>query len=329
MEKLIDQLLQSSEPSIRYKIRTQVLGEDPDSQAIRTLRQEIKHSRRVADLLRNRDAVGQLEPVRNPYQKWTGAHWVLATLADLGYPRNDPDLLPVIDQVLRCWLHPDYDRKVPQIEGKYRRCASQHSNILLAVLRLSDYHQEHARHLAQLLLKWQWPDGGWNCDVRPQARVSSFWESWIPLRALALYARQTQDLAALAASQRAAAVFLSRHLYRKRSTGAIMQPEFVKLHYPCYWHYDILAGLKAMAEAGCINRPECAAALDLLEAKQLPGGGWPAEARYYRLLKTTPAKPVSNVELVDWGGCSRGKMNEWVTADALYVLKEAGRLNGR
>jgi hypothetical protein len=27
---------------------------------------------------------------------------------------------------------------------------------------------------------------------------------------------------------------------------------------------------------------------------------------------------------VDWGGC--GRMNEWVTADALYVLHAAGRV---
>ena len=104
-----------------------------------------------------------------------------------------------------------------------------------------------------------------------------------------------------------------------------MQSEFVQLHYPYYWHYDILAGLKAMAEAGCINRPECAAALDLLEAKQLTTGGWPAEAKYYRILKAPPTKPVSNIELVDWGGCNRSKMNEWITADALYVLKAAGQ----
>jgi len=29
---------------------------------------------------------------------------------------------------------------------------------------------------------------------------------------------------------------------------------------------------------------------------------------------------------VDWGGTSKKRMNEWVTVDALYVLKEFGRL---
>ena len=42
--------------------------------------------------------------------------------------------------------------------------------------------------LVNRLLKWQWPDGGWNCDKRPEADSSSFMETLIPLRALALYA---------------------------------------------------------------------------------------------------------------------------------------------
>jgi hypothetical protein len=29
-------------------------------------------------------------------------------------------------------------------------------------------------------------------------------------------------------------------------------------------------------------------------------------------------------DAVDWGGTSQRVMNEWVTADALYVLKAAG-----
>jgi hypothetical protein len=31
----------------------------------------------------------------------------------------------------------------------------------------------------------------------------------------------------------------------------------VKLHYPCYWRYDILFGLKVMAEAGFIRDGRC------------------------------------------------------------------------
>jgi len=171
-------------------------------------------------------------------------------------------------------------------------------------------------------MHWQWPDGGWNCDRRPEAVHSSFWESLIPLRGLAHYARLTADTKAKAAVARAAEVFLRRHLYRRQSDGSIMNPQFVRLHYPCYWRYDILFSLKIMGEAGFISDPRCQGALDLLESKRLPGGGWPAEERFYR----TSEDVKSGTELVTWGQVSRKRMNEWVTADALAVLKAAGRL---
>ena len=100
-----------------------------------------------------------------------------------------------------------------------------------------------------------------------------------------------------------------------------MNPEFLSLHYPCYWRYDILFALKVMSEAGFITDPRCAEALELLESKRLPDGGWPAEVRFYSL-----TKGAGSYDRVDWGGVSRKQMNEWVTADALTVLAAAGRI---
>lgn len=107
MKPIIDMLLSSEEPSIRYKVRTGVLGEPPGSPAIRNLQAEIRQSPRVQALLRNRDGRGRIRPVRHPYKKWIGAHWVIATLADIGYPPGDKNLIPIRDQVLDCWLDPE------------------------------------------------------------------------------------------------------------------------------------------------------------------------------------------------------------------------------
>src|SRR5262245_22536012 len=100
-----------------------------------------------------------------------------------------------------------------------------------------------------------------------------------------------------------------------------MKTEFAKLHYPLYWHYDILFALKVMAETGHLDDPRCGPALDLLEQKQLPDGGWPAESRYYSVSNEIKM----NADYVDWGGVSNKKLNPWVTADALSVLVKAGR----
>ncbi|MDW7656656.1 MAG: hypothetical protein SCM11_05710 [Bacillota bacterium] len=251
----------------------------------------------------------------------------MASLADIGYPRNDESLRPIIDQVLDCWLAPYYRYQDPFIEGKARRCASQQGNALFSILRLCDWQDDRVDTLVRLLLSWQWPDGGWNCDVRPEAKISSFWESLIPLHSLALYARLYDNPDVSVACRRAAELFLARKMYLSRSTGTVMHKDFIQLHYPCYWHYDILFGLKVMVEAGFIDHPNCAQALDLLESKRLPDGGWPAEAKYYRILKSQPTRTVSNVDHIVWDGVSKLCINEWVTVDALLVLRAAGRLN--
>lgn len=76
-----------------------------------------------------------------------------------------------------------------------------------------------------------------------------------------------------------------------------------------------------MTEIGLVKDARCEDALDLLENKELKVGGWPAEKRYYKVA----SKIELNADYVDWGGTGKHKMNEWVTTDALYVLREAGR----
>jgi hypothetical protein len=92
-QMIINHLLRSPEPSIQYKVRVNLLGENPDSAAIQQLQQEVKNSARVKKLLSRQDESGQIRSQRNVYDKWQGAHWVLASLA-----------LPI--WVIRPMIHP-------------------------------------------------------------------------------------------------------------------------------------------------------------------------------------------------------------------------------
>jgi len=89
---MLKALLASDEPSVRLKVRTAVLGEhaSPD------LLEQIRSSDRVASLLSGRRSDGSV-PL-HPYAKWCGAHWLLAILAELGYPPGDWSLVPLREQ---------------------------------------------------------------------------------------------------------------------------------------------------------------------------------------------------------------------------------------
>jgi hypothetical protein len=327
---IVNALLKSEEPSIRWKTRVHVLGEDRDSKTVRALQEEIRHSPRVRALLSRSEQLGRAGTARTVYYKWQGLHWVLASLADLGYPTGDESLHPIRDR----WLGPSYfrefeartkeasyrERGVPVMRGRYRRCASQQGNALYSLITLG-IADERAASLAERLLHWQWPDGGWNCDRDPAADTSSFMETLLPMLGLAAYSRSNKDVAASKAVKSASEVFLRRRLFKRVSDGKVIHKEFVALHYPLYWHYDFLHGLKAMVQIGRIRDPRCTDALELLEKKRLADGGWPAEKRFY---KVSPRAMVANSDYVDWGGSAAKRMNEWVTIDALAVLRAAG-----
>ena len=315
---VITSLLKSEDPSIRYILSRDVLGINHDTDAMKSLRQEIKTSPRVKAMLEPRDKNGRFP--WHAYNKWRGAFWTLLQLVDLGYPPGDESLVPLREQVLEWLLDPDRLKKIPLINGRYRRCALQEASAVYSLLKL-DLADERVDQLVELLLKWQWPDGGWNCDKKPEASHSSFHETWIPLRAMYTYAVMKNDPKALAAAERASEVFLSRRLFRRLSDGEEILKNFTLLAFPQYWHYDILAGLMVMSDVGKLMDPRCREALDLLESKQLPDGGFPAETRYYAVTD----RDISGVSPVAWGPVSKVKMNEFVTVRALAVLKKAGR----
>jgi hypothetical protein len=316
---IIKKLLNSDEPSVRFKVLVNVLGEELESSDIKKLQEEIKSSPRVRLLLSERGKDGKIP--FHPYRKWNGAHWVLAILADIGYPPGDKSLVPLREQVYEWLFSSKHEKKIISIEGRVRRCASQEGNALYYLLSLG-LANARTEELAERLMKWQWPDGGWNCDKNPKAINSSFMESLIPLRGLALYGKLTGNKYAKTAARNASELFLKRKMFEIKSTKRWKKEDFIELHYPCYWHYDILFGLKVMVEAGFIDDERCYDALELLESKMLLDGGFPAEKRYYQVTE----KIKTGRSLVDWGGTSKKHMNEFITADALCVLRKSRRL---
>ena len=278
----------------------------------------------AAALLAHRSPDGRM-PVHG-YQKWQGPLWTLVCLAEIGHRRGDRSLLPLRDQ-FREWLfaerhmRPPHSLLIPGQEDRFRRCACQEGFQAWSEMRLG-LADETTEELIRRLKRWQWPDGGWNCDKRPEAHVSSFIETLPPLRALALHAELTGSASSRAAARRAAEVFLSRRLFRRRSDGSVINPRFLLFAFPHYWPYDILFGLVVMAEAGFIGDPRCGEALNLVESKRLRDGGWPLEQKVWKAANTF----VSRGTFYDWGPSGARRSNPWVTAQARSVLEAAGRM---
>ena len=120
------------------------------------------------------------------------------------------------------------------------------------------------------------------------------------------------------AIDRAAELFLRHRLFRSEKTGKIINNEWLRLHYPVYWHYDILQALVILARAGKVRDPRCGEALDIIQSKRGAEGCWRAEGFYWRL------SGISNVDVADWG---RRGANEMISLNVLRVLRAAGRIS--
>jgi hypothetical protein len=316
-DSTLNWLLEDENPSIKYLTLTELLDEPIDSAQVKKAKAAIAKSPMILSLLSDQKSDGGFGC--NVYDKWMGAHWRLRAMVDLAIPEGDKRALKSADQVLKWLLSPEHKKNIRLINGRIRRCASQEGNALLSCCRLGIADDQRVKYLAQSLVSWQWPDGGWNCDKEPDAHHSSFYESIIPMWGLLEYHQATGDKNSLAAAKKTGEFLLRHKLFRSERTGKIITHKFLNIRYPHYWHYNILQGLSALAILGNIKDPRASEALDIVEQKRHTDGRWKADGYYWK----TPAKGRRYGSPVDWW---RGKPNKMLTLNALKVLKKAGRL---
>jgi hypothetical protein len=226
-------LLASKEPAVRYLTRRDVVRDHVEADPEAILAGPI-----VGRLLSGQRSDGGFGS--HPYKKWRGAHWRLISLVELSVPVGDPRALAAAETVLEWLTGEGHRRGIKVVDGLVRRCASQEGNALAVCSRLGVADDQRVELLARSLVEWQWPDGGWNCDPRASGRRSSFHESLAPTWGLHEYVRATGATWAADAAARAAELFLEHRLFRSLRTGDVIKAEWLALHYPPYWHYDIL-----------------------------------------------------------------------------------------
>ncbi len=210
-------------------------------------------------------------PDVHPYQKFCGTHWRLVELADLDTPIPRVRLQAGIEQEI-AWLLPSATDPGRSVGGLHRRHASMEGNAVYAFTRLGFADHPSTSRLVEALIEWQWPDGGWNCDRHRSAHRSSFHESVTPALGLASYAQQTGDAAALEAAVRTAELLLQHRLFRVHGTGQPIHPSWTKLHYPPYWHYDVLQGLRLLRAVNRLDDHRSSDALAILESSRRRDG---------------------------------------------------------
>jgi hypothetical protein len=166
--------------------------------------------------------------------------------------------------------------------------------------------------LVERLVGEQLPDGGWNCEVENGATVSSFGTTINVVEGLLLFERATggsDDVRA--ARHRGEAYMLERRLFRRKSTGDVIDPAWLQFSFPHWYHYDVLRGLEHLRAAGADpSDPRIAEAVQLVERRQDAEGRWPLDHVH----------PGETPLTMDEG---EGRPSRWNTLRAMRVLRWA------
>jgi len=177
------------------------------------------------------------------------------------------------------------------------------------VTAMGAYFGEDVQHIVDRLLGEQMTDGGWNCEQENGATVGSFHSTIDVLDGLLEYELASgvrPDVSA--ARTRGHEYLLKRRLFRRLSTGEVVDTAFTQFSYPTYWHYDVLRGLDYLRAAGVAPDERMAAAIELVVSKRDADGRWPLE---------NPHPGRMHFAMDD----GEGKPSPWNTLRAMRVLR--------
>ncbi len=133
--------------------------------------------------------------------------------------------------------------------------------------------------LVERLLGEQLPDGGWNCEVENGATVSSLETTINVLEGLLAYERAIGGSDRVGdARRRGDEYLLERRLFRRKSTGEVIDPAWLQFSFPNWYHYDVLRALDYLRDAGHDRTDErLAEAIAVVEGHRDPEGRWPLQ----------------------------------------------------
>jgi hypothetical protein len=301
--------LLDSDPSIRWQVMRDLTDAPADEVAAERAR------------VATEGAGARLLALQADDGRWGGAAWnrgwdstmhVLSLLREMGLdPASDAARRAVglvRDRVTWQGCGPQEADDNPFFAGEVEPCINGQVGAVGA------YFGQDVRGIVERLLAEQLADGGWNCEAANGSTRSSFNTTICVLEALLEHERAGGGSPAVTAARlRGQEYLLERRLFRRRSTGEVIERDrkgdaaWTRFAFPTWWHYDVLRGLEYLRRAGVVPDERVAEAIELVASKRDDDGRWPLETRH-------PGKmPVETDE-------GEGRPSRWNTLRALRVL---------
>jgi hypothetical protein len=305
----IDWLL-DSDPAIRWQVLRDLDGAPAD--VVMAERARVATDGWGARLLSLRDDDGQ----------WAGGACFPGNFNWSSQSAGQPwtSTLPTLDLLIAFGLDPDSDQARETIALIRANCRWEHAGqpffsgeveecINGRTVGIGAYFGQDMETVVERLLAGQLEDGGWNCETERGSVRSSFHSTICVLEGLLAHEQATGGSAAsLAARERGEEYLLERRLFKRLSTGEVVDPRWLQFSFPTRWRYDVLRALDYFRAAGQQRDGRIDEAIDVVRSKQQPDGTWLLE-------NTHPGETHFVLEDGD------GQPSRWNTLRALRVLR--------
>ena len=303
---VIDWLLEG-DPAIRWQVLQDLT--DASDHDVAAERAKVEHEGWGARLLEVEDPDGLWDggacfPAAytggEPGQPWTPTMHTLQTLQLLGLdPASEPArrAVALVAENGR-WEHAGQR----YFDGEVEPCINGRT------VETGAYFGIDVGAIVERLLGEPLDGGGWNCEAENGSVRSSFDTTINVLDGLVEFERATGGSEAVGAARRRGEEYLlARRLFRRKSTGDVVQPAYLDFAFPYYWHYDVLRALDYFRGSGAPPDPRMAEAVAVVRSKRQPDGRW-------RLDRIHPGRVYFDLE------SDVGEPSRWNTLRALRVL---------
>jgi hypothetical protein len=234
-------------------------------------------------------------------QPWSATEPTLTLLRVFGVDPTSEKVRLAVAQVdaHRRWEHAGQ----PFFAGEVEPCINGRT------VALGVYFGPNVDSIVARLIAEQLEDGGWNCEAENGSVRSSFDTTINVLEGLLAHEHATGGSGeSIAARRRGEEYLLERSLFRRKSTGEVVNPAWLKFSFPTRWHYDVLRALDYFRAAGDPPDRRVDEAVLVLKSAQQTDGTW-------LLANTHPGKVHFALEDGD------GRPSRWNTLRALRVLR--------
>ncbi len=290
--------LLDSDPAIRWQVMRDLT--DEPAEVVAAERSRVAYEGWGARLLALQAPNGQWRD-STYLREWTSTAWTLSLLREMGL---DPDserarrAATLVRENSR-WEHDDE----PFFSGEVEPCING-----LAVA-LGAYFGQDVQAIVDRLLTEQLSDGGWNCEAERGSTRSSFNTTIDVLEGLLEHEWATGGTAeARAARLNGQEYLMERRMFRRLSTGEVVDDAWTLFSYPTYYYYDVLRGLDYLRAAGVLPNERVAEAVGLVEKCRGEDGRWPLQ---------NPHPGQLHFDMDE----GEGKPSRWNTLRAMRVLR--------